>query len=85
MALEHHRPDRIAKRGREDRGASEQLIESRTHVDPNRCGDAAEPERETGQTQAAGPFTRIEAQRQQNDERRRRGDDNRGQRQSRSE
>ncbi len=80
MALEHHRPDRVAERREQDRGRAQQLVAVPRHVDADQRHDAEQADQESREPRAGDPLGGVEAQGEQSDEQRRRGDDDRRER-----
>ena len=80
MALEHHRPDRVAERREQDRGGAEELVAAAGDVDPDQRGDAGEADQQPREPRAGDPLGVVEAEREQGDEQRRRGDEDRRER-----
>ena len=63
VALEHHRPGRVADRGDQDRAGTEQLVGVPGDVDPDQGDHAREPDEEADQSHPADPLGAIEAER----------------------
>ena len=80
LALEDHRPDRVAEGRDQDRASAEQLVGAPGDVDADERDHAAEPDQQPDQPRARHALVGVEAQRQQRDEQRRGGDDDRRQR-----
>ena len=52
MALEHHRPDRVAERREQDRGGAEKLVALAGDVDPDQRGDSGKADQQPGEPRA---------------------------------
>ena len=77
MAFEDHRADRVTTGGDEDGAAAEQLATGAGDVDPDQRRDPGEADQEAEQAAAVDPVFGFEAQGEDGDDQRRRGDQDR--------
>jgi hypothetical protein len=77
MTLQDHRADRVAKCSGQDRRSTQQLIGPPSNVDSYERSHPRQADDEPDPLSTAGPFSGVEAQRQQRDEDRRSGDEDR--------
>ncbi|HXD56231.1 MAG TPA: hypothetical protein VN618_15860 [Solirubrobacteraceae bacterium] len=80
MALEDQRADRVAGRGAEHGEHPRQLAGAVRDIDPDERHDAREADQQTGHPLRRRTLRALEAQREQRDHQRHRGDQDRGQR-----